>query len=49
MIKHQLICDGETLAKGVRLERPWHCSCGAKFHGYDSRVRKDFRTHKLEA
>ena len=46
---HALECDGAPLAKGARLERPWSCTCGAKFHGFDTAVRKAFREHKVAA
>lgn len=43
---HRLICDGTPLAKGAKMERPWHCTCGQTFSGFDSAVRKDFAAHK---
>ena len=46
---HQLQCDGKDLAPGVRMERPWSCTCGVTFFGYDSTVRKAFAAHKREA
>lgn len=46
---HTLKCDGPSLVKGVRLERPWSCTCGAKFDGFDTAVRKAFAAHKRGA
>lgn len=45
---HSLNCDGRPLGYKVRMERPWSCSCGAKFFGYDTPVFKAFRDHKRE-
>lgn len=42
---HALRCDGPTLSKGARLERPWSCACGATFYGYDSAVKQQYREY----
>lgn len=42
---HTLRCDGPPLVKGARQERPWSCSCGARFHGFDGAVRRAHREH----
>lgn len=44
-----VVCDGKALPRGERMERPWHCTaCGAKFHGYDSTVMREFKEHKVK-
>lgn len=43
---HVLRCDGRPLGYRVKEERPWSCSCGAKFYGYDTPVKKAYREHK---
>jgi hypothetical protein len=46
---HSLNCDDAPLAKGVRKERHWSCTCGTHFFGFDSTVKREFTAHRKGA
>jgi hypothetical protein len=44
---HKLVCLGAPLARGVRKERPWSCSCGGwSTTDYDAGAKRSHRAHR---